>query len=324
MSKVVRSIFIASRPVNLAIIVLAMMATRYGILQSLISPLDFRLQSSDLQFYLLVVSTVLIAAAGNLINDYFDTKIDSINHPKSMIVGVSLKPVWAIAGHLVFTGIGIVLGGLVAWKSGMWYLALFPLLASFILWFYSASAKRTLLVGNVLVALLAGSVIMEVGLFEITQLRFFYLADLYKMLDGNPVGYTPEGYFNILWLWVASFAFFAFWYNIIREILKDWQDMKGDSAVNSQTFPLVFGVPATRILLIILLIFGLTFLGGMWYAFLGDTISGGYFGLILLLTIGVFYFLRRSSLNLSKASLALKLIMIMGILFGGIIRFILV
>jgi 4-hydroxybenzoate polyprenyltransferase len=322
MSKVVRSIFFASRPVNLVIIVLAMMATRYGILQSLISP--FELQSSNVQFYILVLSTVLIAAAGNLINDYFDTKIDSINHPKKMIVGVSLKPVWAIAGHLVFSSIGIILGAWVAWQSGMWYLALFPLIASFILWFYSASAKRTLLVGNVLVALLAGSVIMEVGLFEINQLRFFYLADLYKMLDGNPNGYTPEGYFNILWLWVASFAFFAFWYNIIREILKDWQDMKGDSSVNSQTFPLVFGVPATRVVLIVLLIFGLAFLGGMWFVFLGDSISGGYFGLIFLLTGGVYYFLRGSSLNLAKASLALKLIMVMGILFGGIIRFILV
>lgn len=69
-----------------------------------------------------MLSTVLIAAGGNIINDYFDTRIDRINKPEEVIVGRTVKRRVAMMGHLLFSGLGFLLGTVVAWRTGLWHL----------------------------------------------------------------------------------------------------------------------------------------------------------------------------------------------------------
>jgi len=320
MNKVVSSLFLSIRPINLIIIGLTMFVTRYGIINSLIQPWEFELQTELFHFILLVLSTLLVAAGGNVINDYFDTKIDSINHPKSMNIGAGMKPVHAIVAHGVFSFLGVCLGTYVAYTSGNWVLALFPVGATYMLWRYSAKTKRTFLSGNIVVALLAGAVIVETGLFEIFPLRYFYLPDLYRILEGNQMGWEPEDFFKILWTWIGAFAFFAFWYNLIREILKDWQDIKGDKAVNSQTIPLVLGITWTQRIISILLLLGVVFLGGVWFYFLHDDLTLAYFGLMAALSLWVILDISKSIANLKRSSIVLKAIMVLGILYALLIH----
>jgi 4-hydroxybenzoate polyprenyltransferase len=129
---------------------------------------------SGLLFWLLVASTVLVAAGGNVINDYFDTRIDRVNKPGQVIVGRSVKRRWAMLGHLMLTSLGVLLGAVVAWRSGQWHLVGIPLFAAAGLWLYSIKFKRTFLLGNGLVALLVGLVPLTVGLYEVPALAKVY------------------------------------------------------------------------------------------------------------------------------------------------------
>ena len=167
-----------TRPLNLAIIVFTMVAMRYGVIDAYLrlgapAMADPALGStlthgfSTLHFWLLVLSTVSIAAGGNIINDYFDTRIDRVNRPHAVIVGRTVKRRVAIMGHWVLTGLGIVLGIFVAWRSHALHLAVIPVFAAGSLWLYSTRLKRSFLLGNGLVATLVALVPLSVGLYEI-------------------------------------------------------------------------------------------------------------------------------------------------------------
>lgn len=75
---------------------------RFFVLRPMVEVNDFKLQMSSFDFFLLVISTVLIAAAGNVINDYFDQRTDRVNKPQETIVGVHLSRRIAMAAHQIF------------------------------------------------------------------------------------------------------------------------------------------------------------------------------------------------------------------------------
>lgn len=252
-----------TRPLNLLIIVFTMVAMRYGVIGGYlqVSSVDLRQMASspevtlfeqipnntfvhafnELLFWLLVASTVLIAAGGNVINDYFDTRIDRVNKPEQLIVGRSVKRRVAMMGHLVLTALGILLGMLVAWRSDQLHLALIPIFAAGALWFYSTKLKRTFLLGNGLVAFLVALVPLSIGLYEIPALTSTY---------GNSASTTIGGgqemevifHFKELWPWILGFAAFAFLSTLVRELQKDMADIKGDKADGCRTVPIVLGV----------------------------------------------------------------------------------
>lgn len=252
-----------TRPLNLLIIVFTMVAMRYGVVQGYldVSSMDLRAMAldpeatifdkvpqntfthgfSELLFWLLVLSTVLIAAGGNVINDYFDTRIDRVNKPDAVIVGRSVKRRVAMLGHAVLTGIGIVVGGFVAWRSGQLHLVVIPLFAAGALWYYSTTLKRTFLLGNGLVATLVALVPLTVGLYEIPALLEMYGA------SAEGTAYTGDTVeivfgFQALWPWILGFAFFAFLTTQVRELQKDMADIKGDAADGCRTIPIVMGI----------------------------------------------------------------------------------
>ncbi len=112
MIKQLRSVFTLVRIPNLVIIAATQYAMRYLIMEPLLPTAEFELQFGDLQFFLLVLSTVFIAAAGYIINDYFDTRTDMINKPSRVVVGVEVGRRHAMILHAMLNIIGVGIGNL--------------------------------------------------------------------------------------------------------------------------------------------------------------------------------------------------------------------
>lgn len=169
--------------------------------------------------YILSLATVFIAAAGYIINDYYDIKIDLINKPERVVIGKTITRRYAILFHTVISVTGVVLGFLINWKIGV-----INFVSAFLLWLYSNNLKRQPLIGNVLVSLL-------------TALSVFVLVFLYEQ-------------FHVL---VFVYALFAFFMTLIREVVKDMEDVKGDNTFGCKTLPIVWGIRRTKVLLYVLI-----------------------------------------------------------------------
>jgi len=191
-------------------------------------------------FFLLSLSTVLIAAAGNIINDYFDINIDIINKPEKMVLDKIINRRWAMAWHTIFNMAGVSIGFIVAWQIGHIYLGFTQVICSLILWFYSTSFKRQILIGNVLISLLTALAVVVVG---------FYEKQIYESFEAIM---SPTG--RKLIQVIGVYALFAFVISLVREIVKDQEDMIGDAKDGCRTIPIVWGVePAKRICYMLLL-----------------------------------------------------------------------
>ncbi len=167
---------------------------------------------TDKGFFLLVSSTVMITGAGYLINDYYDVKIDLINKPQRVVVGKDLKRRWVIAGHTALNLGAVVIGFSLSITIGIINFG-----ASFLLWLYSNQLKRLPFVGNLSIALLTGATLILVS-----------------------------EYFGDKKYLILCYAVFAAFITLIREIIKDMEDMKGDERFGCKTVPIVFGIAKTK------------------------------------------------------------------------------
>jgi len=303
---------------NLLIIAFTQYAMRYLIMEPLLPSSSFDLQFGDFQFALLVFSTMLIAAAGYIINDYFDTQSDLINKPKRVVVGVTIHRRMALILHAVMNIMGVGIGVYLSFYINLPTLSMVFLIATGLLWFYSTNYKRQFLVGNLAVSLLTGLVPLMVILFEIPLLNREY-GEL--MLRSNAS-------FGYLVAWVGAFSFFAFVTTLIREIIKDAEDFEGDNAYGMKTIPIVLGARWTKVSLLVLLI---GTLGALVYLLLKyivfsvdplDYISLIYFTLFLalpLIALSVQVVLARDKRAYRRASVLIKWIMLAGILYALVV-----
>lgn len=311
-----------TRPLNLLIIVFTMAAMRYGVIGAFlkvsaaeVQGVVFRHAFSEVLFWLLVASTVLIAAGGNVINDYFDTRIDRVNKPDAVIVGRTVKRRVAMVGHLVLSGLGLVIGVFVAWRSGQPKWAVIPAFAVASLWTYSTSLKRAFLLGNGLVALLSALVPLTVGLYEIPA-----LAQAYGKLEG--LLFDPAG----LWSWILGYAFFAFLTTLVRELQKDMADIKGDQADGCRTVPIVWGIGWARALALLYLSIAVVALVIVRMIALRDPLSYWYIGIAiigpLLLSAG-FTYTATTRRGFNTAGNILKAGMAIAIAYAFLVRYVL-
>jgi 4-hydroxybenzoate polyprenyltransferase len=182
----------------------------------------------DPNLFLLSASTILIAAGGYVINDYYDIKIDYINRPQKVVVGKLIKRRIALTTHIVFSFFGIVIGVFVNL-----YVGAVNLVAVFLLWFYSNHLKRLPFVGNLIIALLTATSLMVIMILYPTN-----------------------------HLLVFIYAIFSFFINLIREIIKDIEDWKGDQVFGCKTLPVIWGIRKTkRLIFFILAIFIISVIG---------------------------------------------------------------
>lgn len=174
----------------------------------------------DPRLFILSASTVLIAAGGYIINDYYDIKIDLINKPQRVVIGKAITRRYAILFHTVLSIIGVILGLVLSWK-----IAVVNLVSATILWWYSNYLKRQPFIGNLVVALLTGVAIWLVD-------------SLYK--TGHML--------------IVTYAGFAFFMTLIREIIKDMEDLKGDQTFGCQTLPIVWGMRRTKYVIYVIVV----------------------------------------------------------------------
>ena len=175
---------------------------------------------NDLKLLLLSISTILIAAGGYVINDYYDVKIDYINKPNRVVIGKIISRRYAILFHVLLSTIGIALGIYLSLGIG-----LVNAVSVFLLWLYSNNLKRLPFIGNVTVAFLTGLAVIVVDLFYRTN--------------------------NSL---VIIYALFAFFITLVREVIKDMEDLKGDNSFGCKTLPIIWGLRKTKLLLYIILV----------------------------------------------------------------------
>ncbi|MCF0052803.1 geranylgeranylglycerol-phosphate geranylgeranyltransferase [Dyadobacter chenwenxiniae] len=207
------------RMTNLVIVVMTQYLTRI----LLIGPRhEWRSIIADADMFVLSLSTVCIAAAGYIINDYFDIKIDIVNKPERVVVGRYLKRRWAMGAHQVLNVMGAVFGLVVSP-----YIFVINVFSITLLWFYSERYKRLPFIGNFIVSLLTGlSLLILTVHFPVNRhLVFIY-------------------------------AVFSFFISLVREIVKDMEDIKGDEAHGCRTLPIIWGIRRTKnFLYVILLMF---------------------------------------------------------------------
>lgn len=308
-----------TRPTNLLIIALTMWLMRYYVLRPMVAVNGFELQFSIFNFLLLVLSTVLIAAAGNVINDYFDQRTDRVNKPKDIIVGVHVTRRVAMAAHQIFNFIGLALAVWVAWRIGMWKLSILSFFAAGSLWFYSVQFKRDLIIGNVIVAFLAGLVPLIVGIYEIPLLIKTYGAEVVQFYAQHMPLDDPSDYFRYMLYFIMGYSVFAFILNLIREIQKDMADIKGDIKIKARTIPIVYGLKKTKYITASLIVFTMISLIYLQQKVVSDRYSLIYLIIAILFPLAISLWYNHRAVRrpeFVRAGNYLKLAMLGGVLYS--------
>jgi len=307
---------------NLLIIAVTQYLMRYCIIWPIIRVNEFELQLDNLHFFFLVFSSMLITAAGYVINDYFDTKTDMLNRPGTVLVGKRISRRTAMFIHVMLNAAGIGLGIYLSVKIGILALGVAYILASGILWFYSTTYKRQFLIGNLIVSIFTGIVPFIVVLFEVPLLN-----DAYR-----EVLLAYEINFNGLLAWVGGFAFFAFLSNLVREIIKDVEDFEGDLAFGRNTLPVVLGIKITKLIVILLILINIVAVTYVFIKYLLYTVNGNYdlvtmlylllFIILPFIFLGWIIFKAGNKDDYHRASNITKIIMLTGIAYSIVVYFI--
>ncbi len=211
------------------------------------------------RFVLIVLASVFIAAGGYIINDYFDINIDQVNKPEKMVVDKLIRRRWAIVWHFVFSTMGVLLTALALPLREKWYLLLANIFCVVLLWFYSTTFKKKILIGNIIIAVLTAWTILVIFFLKVSLSQAFGLAHVNQ---------------SKLFRFAFLYAGFAFILTLIREALKDIEDMHGDAQYGCRTMPVLWGVNVTKvytavwliILLILLLVIQAYILQFGWWA----------------------------------------------------------
>lgn len=273
-----------------------------------------------LPWYLLLLiaaATILIAAGGYVINDYFDIKIDRINRPDQLIVSQYISKKSAMRLSICLSGVGIVCGLVAAWLLRSSTIGILFIIIPGLLWFYSSSYKRLLIIGNVTIALLSALSIMMVAIANVAQLQLLY---------GDILSYTSLE--HDIYAWVGGFSLFAFLLTWIREIVKDLQDQMGDRELECHSMPIVWGNIVTKIVVTALIVLTTVLIGWFWYSLLPfdhswHSFSTRYIVLAIIIPLwGALWLLWAAKIpsDYRTCQLVLKLTMFLGMLYSFVLR----
>lgn len=188
----------------------------------------------DTRFFLIVLTYLFIAAAGYIINDYFDINIDQVNKPSRVVVGSHISRRWVIFWHLLLSVLGIYISTIAFPFQSYWHIHLSNLLTILLLWFYSTNFKKDFLIGNVVISILTAWSIAVV---------YFSKFTVQEILHPN-INDTANFRFAKI---MVLYSVFAFILTLVREALKDMEDMEGDQKFGCKTLPIVWGLRPTKV-----------------------------------------------------------------------------
>ncbi len=311
---------------NLLMVLLTMVLTKYALIDSIFfSDISFKnytlihttylgITLTHYQFILFAFSILCITAGGYIINDIFDTETDKINKPLKVIIDTSIskKKAWAL---YYFTNIlGFLLGTYLSFTTENNLYSFFFLGTILALFLYSKYLKKTLFIGNLLVSAFLGLVVFITVIFNEPKA---HNSNLLEVISNMATSIR-------LLLIMITYIVFSVLTNLIREIIKDIEDINGDLKIKAKTLPILFGRKrAAKVAFFfsaILLVFLLIILQSLVKEYL--LLSYG----ILFILLPLLYFMYKlwfseSKKEFSQLSNLMKVIMLFGILSMVLFKF---
>lgn len=279
---------------NLLIIIAAQCIVKFGFI-------GFDTALTTGQFSALVLATVCLASAGYIINDVYDVETDAVNKPDKQIVGKFINEALATNLFVIFTIIGVACGFYVANSVGKNVFATFFVLISILLYVYATYLKGTILIGNIVVSLLVGLTILIVGVFEfIPMLTIETRSTIQLMLKI-----------------ILHFSILAFLINLIREMVKDLQDIDGDHRAELNTLPIAIGRDRAAKLTFVICLITIALVIYYIMTYMVNKDIGILYMLLLiigpLLFVGIKVLSAKNKKDYSILSNVLKVVMLLGI-----------
>ena len=223
-----RTIFNMLRVPNLLIIAFTFLMLRYLVFIPVYNSFSMIPGMGSLQYFLMIMATILIAAAGYISNDYFDVITDQVNKPEKQYIGKQISPGSALAVALLLSFFAIILSTWLSWIVGSWMPATLLLIALVVVWWYAVQLKKSYLWGNIAVASMSAGTIAMAWLLEMQCSQI------------------PSETSWIITRIVAAISIFAFLLTLLREILKDVEDIEGDRLIHCKSLPIIKGIAFTK------------------------------------------------------------------------------
>lgn len=293
------------RTPNLILMGVCMYFIRLFIIVPQLRSLEMSPTLSDFNFALLVIGTLLIAAAGYMINDYFDIKIDQINKPKENYFQHLLDRRGAIILHFILNAIALIIGLYLAYTLGKFKLLLLQILPIGLLWFYSTHYKKQFLIGNVVIAFLSALIVIVPAFYEKIMYPPYYSDELV--------------YVYFLFKILAAYGLCIFLITLIREAVKDMEDMEGDAHYRCRTMPIVWGISRTKWYIYTLQVILVLFIGYLAYKLYQVAYMDFFYMTIVFIIFPLFYtmyllYQAQAKSEFKQISTFYKIIILLGIL----------
>lgn len=296
---------------NIVLIILAQIGVRFFLLNTeYFALLDH--QVTNFMFFVLVLATVCIAIAGNIINDIVDKNLDKINKPHKVVIDKFISEKNAMNLYVIFNILGVALGFIVANSVGKSSFSVIFVIISILLYLYSDNFQKIVLVGNIVISLIVAFSILIIPVFDL-------LPNIQEMSN------EMNAYHRFAFSLVFDVFVIVFLINLIREVVKDQEDIKGDNQFNYRTLPIITSKEIVNIV-----IFGLTLLSVVliaWYCNTKLANNKVMYFYILITLVGSLLFIGFKSLKATSKkdyhllSNVLKLTMFFGIIATYLIKY---
>lgn len=225
---------------NLLIIALTFLFLRYLVFIPVYTANSMASGMGSFNFLLMVTTTILIAAAGYISNDYFDVVTDNVNKPEKQYIGKIISPGSAFATAILLSIVAIVFSIWLTLDVKKWLPVALLLSALAVTWWYALRLKKSFLWGNIAVSCMSAGTIAMAWLIE------------------KQCSQVPDKPSGIITSIIVAISIFAFLLSLLREILKDIEDIEGDRLIHCRSLPIIKGVKFTKV--IVLLISGILLL----------------------------------------------------------------
>jgi len=264
---------------------------------------------NNIEYALLIFVNIGLAAAGYIINDLNDVKADNINKPHKSYInqGISEKAAfrWFLIFNISAVTIGFYLANIIGYPS---FAALF-IMCSALLYVYSTYLKFVPLAGNIAVSLMVGGVAILPGIFDLLPAITTQNQELQASL-----------FFTLL-----NYAIFAFLINLLREMVKDQEDIKGDYNVGINSLPILLGRSRTNKIIFAFTILPIVALVYYIYNFVFDNTYLVLYSLIFILGPLLYFAIRildaEKKKEYAQLSVILKIVLFFGLISIGFLKF---
>lgn len=272
------SFFSVVRGYNVFVIALAQYLSAIYILAPERRALDVIL---DWRLFVLVIASTFAIASGYIINNFYDAKKDIINRPKKSYLDRLVSQKTQLQVYFVLNFFSALLGFIISWRAALFYSVYI-----FLIWFYSHKLKKYPIIGNLTASLLA-------------VLPFFGILLYFK------------NFYHVIF----AHAMFLYLIILIREMVKDLENIEGDLSNNYHTIPVNYGENFSK--KIITLLLGLTIIP---VYFLINVYDVGYMDIyfyvsyILLIVFILKLWASEGKIDYIKLHFLLKIILLAGVI----------